>query len=75
MLPVPFIFDCKVPSLEMWVHFCTPVCRARQRYRIIWEMSSVYSVISSESLAVLCIFRERDAASSSASFVCGQTLE
>lgn len=36
---------------------------------------SVYSVISSEFLAFLCIFREGDAASSSASFVCGQTLE
>lgn len=32
---------------------------------------SVYSVISSEFLAFLCIFREGDAASSSASFLCG----
>lgn len=36
---------------------------------------SVYSGISSEFLAFLCIFREADAASSSAFFVCGQTLE
>lgn len=36
---------------------------------------SVCSVISSEFLAFLCILREEDVALSSASFVCGQTLE